>query len=366
MRNSHLSESEKELLNVLGTNSDMTLKQLVDRTQYKRVNTIIKKIEEFKNQGILYGPFHEIDYSKLCKNFLRTVICILELAMSYETVVSYLTLIEPIRRLYPVLSPRKEFINTLFLTSDVAELKCLFQMLTENGVLADYTVRIPTHKKIMESPNFFGDPTPSLDNLLDSCTVPDMSLGSHDTTWNACDISILNYFRTGYKGGKLIEILKAEKKLNKSWTYEQIKYSHRKMLKNGLIKKRYFMFPFSYDQCTDFNLYVKTEDRDLTQRIIYNFARGERVSKEYMLCEEWGYVGFASHPQFLTGLMPKLNRIDEIVEKEIYPLRSVTERGSIRSMPLVLEYFDVDNQTLYYPYHVYQEKIKEKSEHMRG
>ena len=64
--------------------------------------------------------------------------------------------------------------------------------------------------------------------------------------------------------------------------------------------------------------------------------------------------------------MPKLNRIDEIVEKEIYPLRSVTERGSILSMPLVLQYFDFDSQTLYYPYHVYREKIKEKLEHMQG
>ena len=298
MRNSHLSENEKELLNVLGKNSDITLKELVNRTQYKRVNTVIKKIAEFKNQGILYGPFHEIDYSRLCKNSLRTVICILELAMSYETVVSCLRLIEPLRRLYPVLSPRKEFLNTLFLTSDVAELKSILQMLTENGVLADYSVRTPTHKKIIESPNFFGDPIPSLDNLLAPCTVPDMSLGWHDTTWNRCDISILNYFRIGYKGGKLIEILKAEKKLNNSWTYEQIKYSHRKMIEHGLIKKRYLLFPFSYDQCTDFNLYVKTEDADLTQRILYNFARGERVSREYMLCEAWGYVGFASHPQF--------------------------------------------------------------------
>ena len=149
------------------------------------------------------------------------------------------------------------------------------------------------------------------------------------------------------------------------------------MVKNGLIEKKYLVFPFMYDQCTDFNMFLKTEDEELTQRILYNFARGARITKEYVLCENWGYVGFASHPLFLTGIMHKLDKIEAITEKELYQIRSTPDRKEkelyqIRSTPdrerffakpPEFAYFDVDEQTLHYPHHVYEEKIKEKLEH---
>ena len=138
------------------------------------------------------------------------------------------------------------------------------------------------------------------------------------------------------------------------------------MLKKGLIEKIYFLYPFPFEQCVDFNLYVRTEDIEVTQKIICNFARGERVSREYMLCKDWGYIGIASHPRFLTGLMPKLNEIDEIKEKEIYPLRSYLDRKTPLNLPLTLAHFDFDNQTLEYPYSTYREAIREKLENEIG
>ncbi|KYK30037.1 MAG: hypothetical protein AYK19_04885 [Theionarchaea archaeon DG-70-1] len=359
----HLTESEKELLNVLGKFPDISMKELVNRTQYKRLSSVVKKIGQFKKEGMLYGPFYDVDFGRLCKNPFCVLICIIEFNQSYETVISYLKLIEPIKTVYPVLSPHKELLNVLFLSSDNAEMISLLQLLKDNNIITDYITRAYSHNRTIENPNLYGDSNPSLDNLLDPCDIPDLSFGCHDTDWDECDISILPYLQTGYKGTKLIEILKAEKKLNKTWKYNQIKYSHKKMLTDGLIRKKYLIFPFSYNQCVDFNLFLKTDDKPLTQRMLCNFARGSRVTKEYVLCEDWGYVGFASHPLFLTELMHKLSQIEEIKEKELYQLRSTPDREYIiHQQPPEYKYFDVEIQTLRYPYHVYKERIKEKLE----
>lgn len=359
-----LTESKKELLNVLGKFPDISMKELVNRTQYKRVSSVIRKIGQFQKQNILDGLIYHIDFGRLCKNTLRLLCCIIELNQSYETVALYLQCIEPLITVYPVLSPHRELLNVLFLSSDNVEMTSLLQLLKDNNIITDYITHAFSHKKVIENPNFFGDSNPPLDNLLEPCDIPDLSFGHHDTDWNACDISILPYLRMGYKSGKLIEILKAEKKLNRTWTYEQIKYSHRKMLQNGLIEKKYILFPFPYDNCVDFNLFLRTEDTNVTRRVVYNFARGERVLKEYTFCEDWGYVGFICHPLFLTGLMHKLNQIDEITKKELYQLRSTPDRKHFLKQPPELKYFDFDEQTLKYPYRTYREKIKEKLERL--
>jgi DNA-binding Lrp family transcriptional regulator len=362
MGKTYLSEREKELLTILGNHPHISMKELFSLTAYKRASSISRKIDEFKRDGILYGPSFDIDYGKLCKNTVRMLTCIIESSQNYEVVTSYLKLIESLWALYPVLSPRKELLNVLFLSSNDIQMKGLFQLLKRNNIITDFTIHVCSSRRVLENPNFFGSTNPSLDNLLNPCDVPDLSFGCHDTNWNECDIDILPYLRIGYRGGKLIEILKAEKRSGKPWTYEQIKYSFRKMLKKGLIKKIYFMYPLPFEQCADFNLYLRTDDMNVTKEIICNFARGERVSREYMFCRDWGYIGFASHPQFMTGLIHKLNKIDVIKEKEIYPLRSYPDRENPLNQPLTLKYFDFDNQTLKYPYLKYRERICEKLE----
>lgn len=357
-----LNESEKKLLTVIGKYPHLPMKDLVTHTPYKRVSSVARKIVEFKKQGVLCGPFYDIDYSKLCKNPFFLLNCILESNQSYKTIISYLQLIEPLRVVYPVLSPHKELLNVLFLSSDNTEMKALLNLLKDSNIITDYIIRVYSHNKVIENPNFFGDIAPSLDNILEPCKIPDLSFGHHDTDWNQCDMNVLFYLVTGHKSTKLIEILKAERNQNRTWSYEQIKYAHKKMLKSKLIKKTYFIWPFPRDQCTDFNLFLKAETPELTQRILCNLARGSRAYREYALCEDWGFMGFTSHPLFLTGLMGKLDKIDEIKEKELYQLRSTPDKDYILVQPPEFKYFDFENQTLKYPYQVYKEKIAEKIE----
>ena len=59
--------------------------------------------------------------------------------------------------------------------------------------------------------------------------------------------------------------------------------------------------------------------------------------------------------------MDKLDQIDQIKEKEIYQLRSASRKYRFVMLPH-LKYYDFDEQTLEYPYHVYRERIKEKRE----
>jgi len=364
MKTRDMTEGEKKLLNALGKYPDLSTSELLTHTDYKWTSTVGRKINQFKEKHILRGPFYEIDYSTLCRNPLHLCMCILELNKSYEVVISYLKLIESLKVIYPVLSPHKEVLATLFLSSHSEEMKTLFQLLKDSNIITDYITHFYSSRRMMENPNFFGDANPLLDNLLHSCNTPDMSLKQHDTDWNECDISILPYLERGYKGGKLIEILRAERKMNRTWTYEQAKYSRKKMIKNGLIEKNYMIFPYPYDQCVDFLLFLKpeTEDTWIIQKILCNFGRGGRLYRDYVLCEDWGSIGFICHPSFLTGLMNKLDKIKEIREKKVYQIRSVPPEKYIFVQITNLKYFDVETQTLEYPYHLYKEKIKEKLE----
>jgi hypothetical protein len=165
-----------------------------------------------------------------------------------------------------------------------------------------------------------------------------------------------------YGRGKLMEILKAEKKENRHWKYDQLHYSREKMIKNELIEKKFFICPFPTDTCADFNMFIRTEHPDITERILHNLGRGARVLREYAFCGDWGYIGFESHPQFLMNVMARLDNMDVVTDTELYQLRSVQRKGYYFANPPVLQYFDVDTQTLHYPYQVYREKIKEKIE----
>lgn len=358
-----ITDSEKELLHAVGNHPEISMKELLNYTRYKYVSTVVRKLEQLKERKILFGPIYDINHGKLCRNSLHKLVCILEARQSLETVISYLKVIEPLLWIFPVLSYKK-VLQVGFLSSDNAEMKALLQLLKDNNIIADYIVRSSCHKRLAENPNLFGDLNPSLDQLLELCDIPDMSRENHDATWNECDINILPYLRTGHKSAKLIEILRKEKRVHsRRWTYEEIRYSRDKIMRNGLVEKIYVFYPFPYRECAQIHLFLRTEDTTVTQRILYNFTRGERVYKEYSLYGDWGMLVCVCHPLFLTDLMGKLDSIDQIKEKELYQLRSNSGEYSF-AQPPQLKYYNFDNQTLEYPYHVYREKIKEKLENV--
>ena len=353
-----MNDREKKLLTALGKYPDLSIKELANLISYKRVSSVVRKVEQLREQRIIWGPFYDINYSKLCKNPFHKLFCIFESSKSYKTVLSYLRLIESLVWSIPVLSPHKEIINAGFYFSNSREIQALFQMLKDNDIITSYTTHVFSKKRIIENPDFFGDINPSLDNLLSPCDAPDLSFESHDTDWNECDITVLPWLM---KGARLIDILRAERKSKKSWTYEQIKYSFKKMIKNRLIEKKYHVFPFYPLKCNIFNLFLKTEHVNLTKRIVYNFARGGRIHREYALCDDWGFVNCMCHSSFLVDLMYKLDHMDAIEMKEIYHIRNISGNSPLNFPPEV-KYFDDETQTLEYPYHIYRERIEEKLE----
>ncbi|MBU7023380.1 MAG: hypothetical protein HXS40_04365 [Theionarchaea archaeon] len=356
-----ISESEKKLINVVGSLPETSPRELLNYTKYKWVSTVVRKLENLKERDIIWGPYYAVDYGKLCRNPLNILVCIIESNQSYEAVISYLSLIEPLKWIYPVMSSYKKLLHVGFISSNNAEMISILDLLKKSDVISDYVVRPCTCKWILENPDFFGDPNPSLDGLLDPCEPPDLSLGCHDTDWNESDIRILPYLQVGYKGVKLVEILRAERRLkSREWTYEQVKYSREKMIKTGLIEKRYSVSPFPRNECAHFVLFLKSEI-PLTRIMMHNFAREERVYKEYTLCDDWGMLIFQSHPVFLTDLMHKLDEIDQIEEKELYQLRSYPTKYFFKQS-FEDKYYDFEEQTLKYPYDMYRERIKKKLE----
>lgn len=356
-----MNNKEKKLLSSLGRYPTISVEELQARSGYRWKGTIIRKMRHFKEHRMIFGPAYYTDYGKLCKNRLNQMYCFVESHEPYEKVVSYLQLIESIKWAYPVRSPHRTALDVSFTSSDDSKTKALLQLLRDNHIIADYTIYSYHCNKITENPNFSGDLIPSLDNLLDPCDVPDMSFGHHDTRWNECDIAVLPYFETGYKACKLIEIMRAERKVGNPWTYEQVKYSFRKMIKSKLIQKTYIIYPIAARQCIIFLLYLKAESPDLIQRILYNFGKESRIYKHYVSSEDWGVLCCASHPLFFPNLLQRLD-MDAIVKKELYQIDSIIGMSPL-DLPTELKCFDIENQTLEYPYHVYEKQIKEKLEH---
>ncbi len=363
MRENHsITESEKKLLGVLCKYPGISVKELLNYTEYKWMSTVTRKLEQLKEQRILFGPYYFINLGKLCKNLLHRPVCTLELNKSYDTVISYLKLIESLIWVFPVLSSHKRLLNASFYSSNDTKTRNLLQLLKEKDIISDYIIRVRSNRNLLEYPNFFGDPNPPLNGLLNPCECLDLTPGQYDTAWNECDMSVLPYFQ---RGEKLIDILRAERKLNRDWTYKQIRYAREKMANSGLISKHYIVPPFPPNQCVDFQLFLKPYDITLTQRILQNFGKGARLYKECTLCEDGGIIFCKSHPLFLRDLMYKLDQIDQIEEKEFYHLRSASD-GNNFNQPAELKYFDFETQTLEYPYHVFEEKINEKRENEFG
>ena len=113
-------------------------------------------------------------------------------------------------------------------------------------------------------------------------------------------------------------------------------------------------------------MFLKTEDIELTQRILYNFARGGRIYREYSLCDDWGLMGCICHPAFVLGLTHKLDQIGEIEKKELYHLRSVPPGIAYVGEHSEFKYYEVKTQKLEYPYRIFKEKIEEKLENELG
>ncbi len=364
-KKNRITENEKELLHSIGSYPDMPVKELLNYTKYKWERTVLRKLKELREHHILSGPFYDINYTKLCKNPLHKLLCIVESNQDLETVISYLKIIESILWTFPVLSSHKRVLNAGFFSTNDAAMANLLQLLKDNNIITDYSIRAFSTKRMVENPNLCGNFNPPLTNLLEPCHIPDMSLLHYDTEWNECDIKILPYLAGG---AKLIEILRKEKNLRENLTYEQVKYARRKMIKNKLIEKKYIFTPFPVDQCVEFQMFMKIDNTALAPRIVYNFAKGERVYKQYALFEEWGTnnvlasTSCVCQPLFLRDLTRKLDEIDEIKETEIYLMRSSSSKKySFHRLP-EFSYFDFDEQTLKYPYSVYEAKIKEKIE----
>lgn len=367
MRENHgITESEKELLHALGRNPDISMKELLEYTKYKWTRTVIRKLNRLKKQQILLGPIYYINYDRLSRNSLHKVLCVIESNQSFDTVISYLKLIESLLWVYPVLSPHKNMLHALFFSSNDVAMMNILEILKRNDIISDYILRVLCQKGVIKNPNLFGDVNPSLSNLLEPCDIPETFVGHHDTDWNECDIAILPYLE---KGTKLIEILRNERNLNfRRFTYDQIKYSREKMVKNKLIKKLYVINPFPLDQCVNFRLFLRTDNTTLTQTILCNFAKEARILKQYALYEEWGSssiwgcVSCVSHPTFLTDLMHKLDKVKQIQKREFYQIRSFPHKKYYLGLRPDFKHFNCETQTLEYPYPAYEESIKERIE----
>ena len=134
----HLNDNEKKLLTVLGRHPEFSLQELINCTGYTLASSITRKIKQFKEQHMIVGPTYDVDYGKLCKNPVYRLFCIIELEKPLTMVIDYLTLIEPLVWVYPVLSSHKELLAAGFLSSNNEKVISLLQLLKDNNIITDF------------------------------------------------------------------------------------------------------------------------------------------------------------------------------------------------------------------------------------
>lgn len=203
--NSRITDSEKQLLHTIVNHPEASVKELLPYTKYKWERTVKRKIKQLKERRFLWGPVYDINYTRLCKNPLHKLLCIIESSQSLETVISYLNMIEPLLWIFPVMSSHKRVLNAGFFSTNDAKTANILQLLKDSNIITDFIIRVFRSKRMIENPNLFGGFNPPLTTLLESCDIPDMSLEKHDTDLNECDIRVLPYIE---KGMRLIDILR--------------------------------------------------------------------------------------------------------------------------------------------------------------
>ena len=375
MENFHLSEKRERLLEILGRNPDESLDELARLSGFKNKTYLPRVTKQLKEKGYLSQPFYEVEYRTICRNRLTLVAVVVLFTRNYEEIMALFKKIDSYLRFYPIFEQSfKKFIIT-FLASDVRKVKEIMDYLVKKGIIHYYDFYRQDVKYALTNPAFrthSGIPAPSvpsLDNLLEETDICDLTWKKYSgLRLNHCDLSLLMNLEAGTGECKLSAIQQYERTVRKnSFSYAQLKESFAKLTREGIVKKKYYVYPIPKEKCFRFILLVRSDDFEKTGRLVFNFGKHARLQKSvtywisYTDRKIFGLIQCICDPLFLIDVLKKLDTYREIREKKFYFLRSYP-LTYWSSQSITTDYYDYKTQTLYYPYQKYFSEIREEAD----
>lgn len=348
-----LTEQEKKLLTLIGEDSSLSASQLQHNLQYKRVNTVSKKMRDLRKMGYILGPYYFINLNAVGRNSINNVLAEIRFdPKQYDAVLELITHIDCWEWIFPTIQGDTLF--CLFRANYYTYLTRLLSILKSGGLI-EYQMCSSQNRWFIQNPDFFGNILPDVTNLFEDVTL-DLSYPkrTQDIEWRFIDLRMMQYLQV--KTCSISEIQKMEKReYGKFWRRNQIKYSIEKIISAGVAeRKHYNISPYPRNRVNVFLLQVEGDTADVL-RFLVNFGKGCRIYKIFTMCKDTGFV--------LCWTSPQLGPVLMVTLEELYP-RIQTRCLQVKSIRHTLkqsfnhEHFDFEAQRWIFPFTEYKEQIE--------
>jgi DNA-binding Lrp family transcriptional regulator len=348
-----LTELEKTLLTLLGEDSSLSLSQLQEKLQYKRINTVSKKIKDLRRAGYMRGPVYHINLNAVGKNSTHTVLAEIRFdPKQYSDVFTLITSIDCWEWIFPTMQGDTIFV--VYQSNYYTYLTRLLALL-KNAELIEYQVCSSQNRWFEQNPHFFGAIYPSVTNVFEDVTIDlQYPRRTHDVEWRFIDLKMMQYLKV--RTCSVSEIQKMEKReYGRFWRRSQIKYSIKKIIDAGVAERiHYNISPYPRGECYSFLLLIEGDTTDVLPFIV-NFAQGCRIYKAYTMCKNMGFVWCWANPQVGLELMSTLEELYPRIHARCLQMKSIHHalKKSFND-----EHFDFETQRWTFPFTEYKEQIE--------
>ena len=357
----NLTEEEKKLLTFIGEDSSLSSSQLLNQLQYKRVNTVSKKMSDLRKAGYILGPYYHINLNAVGTNRICNVLAEIRFdPKQYDAVCELVSCIDCWEWIFPTIQG-----DTLFCTFRVnyyTHLTRLLSLLQDEGFI-EYEVCSSQNRWFIQNPNFFGSIFPDITNLFTDVSIDlPYPQRTDDIEWRFIDLKVMQYLQV--KTCSISEIQRIEKRVyGRFWKRNRIKYTIEKIINAGIAeRKHYNISPYPRKRCYAFLLQVEGDTTDVLQ-FIANFGKGCRMYKIFTMCKDMGFVLYWTSPLVGPELMVILERVYPRIQTRCLQLKSFyhAQRKSFND-----EHFDFEKQRWIFPFTQYKEQIETVMEKRKG
>lgn len=356
-----LTESEKKLLTLIGEDSSLSASQLQYQLQYKRVNTVSKKMRDLEKAGYIRGPYYDINLNAVGKNRIHSVFAEIKFdPRQYDAVLELITCIDCWEWMIPTIQGDTLFV--FFRANYYSYLTRLLSVIKKAGFI-EYQAYSSQNRWFMQNPNFFGSIFPPITNLFKDVTI-DLAYPkkTDNTQWRFIDLRMMQYLQV--QTCNISEVQRMEKReYGRFWRRSQIKYSIEKIVNAGIAeRKHYNISPYPRSRCYAFLLLIEGDTADVLQFIV-NFAQGCRIYKAFTMCKDTGFVHCWTSPQLGPELMYTLEGLHPRIHTRCLQVKSIyhPQRKSFND-----EHFDFETQRWTFPFTKYKEQIETVMEKRKG
>jgi len=353
-----ISRKEKQLLNIIGRDSQLSHKYIASTIGYKRENTIPKRIKKLRELDIVRGPYCDINLGAVGKNQIYNIYA--DIAYSPEDRDLLFTILKSIpgtRWIFPVQQEDRFFVQ--FQCNHYSIIGKLLKIVAQNHLIT-YRMKASKNRWIIMNPNFFGPPLPDTRTLFAHCTPPDLSYPRihPDIKWTTTDLTCMQYLQV--ETDSINRIRNIEYKVyGNFWTYSQIQYSIRKIKNSGIIQsKEYHISPYPRNKCCTFILVLQANQRKTLFRVLNNFGRGCRLHKSYTMAGDTGFLFCWAATEIMPEIITIFDAVEGITIKGVYYLRTHTGKY-LYGQSFDPELFNAANQRWEFPYTRVKKEIKE-------